>query len=268
MPLLRAVARPWPGGLHGSQRAGIMQHMLRAIIFDFDGVIADTEPLHFAAFERVLRDSPLAITREEYFARYVGLSDRVFLERLAADRRATSAGDFAASELSRYYDEKYHVYLELVRQGTTLIAGLREFLGDLPANLPVAICSGARRPEIDLILSQHDLASRFPIIISSEDVHSSKPEPHGYLMTLHRLRAKHLYGNEKSRDVDPVEAMPADSCLAIEDSPQGILAARAAGMRTLAMLPSHIGSDVSAADLRRENFRGLTWDDLCYRFVS
>lgn len=263
MPLLEAVARPWPGGLHGSQRAGIMQPMLRAIIFDFDGVIADTEPLHFAAFERVLRDTPLALTREEYFARYVGLSDRVFLERLAADRRAA-----VTNELPRYFDEKYQVYLELIGRGTSLIAGLREFLADLPTTLPVAICSGARRPEIDLILSQHDLASRFPIIISSEDVHSSKPEPHGYLMTLHKLRARHLYGSEKSRDIDPVDAMPADSCLAIEDSPQGILAARAAGMRTLAMLPSHIASDVSAADLRRENFRGLTWDDLCYRFVS
>lgn len=241
----------------------MMPIMLRAIIFDFDGVIADTEPLHYAAFERVLRDTPLAITREEYFARYVGLSDRVFLERLAADRRF-NAGD----ELKRFYDEKYNVYFELIGQGASLIAGLREFLADLPPNLPVAICSGARRPEIDLILSQHDLSSRFPIIISSEDVHSSKPEPHGYLMTLHKLRAKYLYGKEHAKDVDPIEAMPADSCLAIEDSPQGILAARAAGMRTLAMLPSHIASDVSAADLRRENFRGLTWDDLCYRFVS
>lgn len=237
--------------------------MLRAIIFDFDGVIADTEPLHFAAFERVLRDTPLAITREEYFARYVGLSDRVFLERLAADRRAP-AGD----ELKRFYDEKYIVYLELIGKGTSLIPGLREFLADLPTNLPVAICSGARRPEIDLILSQHDLMSRFPIIISSEDVHSSKPEPHGYLMTLHKLRAKHLDSDEKLRNADPINLMPADACLAVEDSPQGILAARAAGMRTLAMLPSHIGSDVSAADLRRENFLGLTWDDLCYRFVS
>lgn len=241
----------------------MMPIMLRAIIFDFDGVIADTEPLHYAAFERVLRDTPLAITREEYFARYVGLSDRVFLERLAADRRA-AFGD----ELKRFYDEKYQVYLELIGQGTSLIAGLNEFLADLPANLPVAICSGARRTEIDLILSQHNLASRFPIIVSSEDVHSSKPEPHGYLMTLHKLRALYLYGKEHAKDVDPIEAMPADSCLAIEDSPQGILAARAAGMRTLAMLPSHIESDVSAADLRRENFRGLTWDDLCYRFVS
>lgn len=255
--------KQWPAGLHGSLRAGIMPPMLRAIIFDFDGVIADTEPLHYAAFERVLRDTPLAITREEYFARYVGLSDRVFLERLAVDRRA-ALGD----ELKRFYDEKYQVYLELIGQGTSLIAGLDEFLAGLPANLPVAICSGARRPEIDLILSQHDLASRFPIIISSEDVHSSKPEPHGYLMALHKLRAKHLYGKEHTKDVDPIQAMPADFCLAIEDSPQGILAARAAGMRTLAMLPSHIASDVSAADMRRENFRGLTWDDLCYRFVS
>jgi beta-phosphoglucomutase len=218
--------------------------MIRAIIFDFDGVIADTEPLHFRAFEKVLTGTPWEITEEQYFSRYLGLTDKAMLEKLTVDRNT----HFAAGQLAELLQKKYEAYLGMIANGIEPTPGLLEFMQTIPPECPVAICSGARRKEIELILSHIGICERFVTIVSSEDVQTSKPDPAGYVLTLRQLQ-------ERMADLDELDV------LAIEDSPLGIRAAQGAGMRTLAIV-SDSQVDVSQADSRIPNFIGLTLERL------
>jgi beta-phosphoglucomutase len=219
--------------------------ILRAIIFDFDGVIADTEPLHFRAFERVLARTPWQISEEEYFSRYLGLTDKVMLERLTVDR----ATPFAAGKLSALLQRKYDTYLAMIADGIEPTPGLREFLATIPPQIPLAICSGARRKEIELLLRHIGISGRFVTIVSSEDVPTSKPDPDGYLLTLGRLQS--VLPNLSARSV-----------LAIEDSALGLRAAHDAGLRTMAIKPGHSKVDVSLAESLRPDFGNLTFEYL------
>src|SRR5256885_10129581 len=119
----------------------MMESVLRAIIFDFDGVIADTEPLHFRAFEQVLAGTPWQISEEQYFSQYLGLTDKAMLEKLTIDR----ATPFAVGQLAELLQKKYDSYLAMIAGGVEPTPGLREFLASVPAKCPLAICSGARR---------------------------------------------------------------------------------------------------------------------------
>jgi beta-phosphoglucomutase len=220
--------------------------MLRAMIFDFDGVIADTEPLHFRAFQQVLNGTVWELSHEEYFSRYLGLTDAAMLRKLAEDRRLAGRGD----EWSLLLQGKYEAYLGMIEDGMEVTPGLEQFLASIPASIPLAICSGARRREIELILRHNRMRERFMSIVSCEDVPTSKPDPTGY-----RLAFQHLLKREPTLSVSET--------LAIEDSQLGLEAAKAAGLRTMAIKPVGSMVDVSAAESAREDFRNLTFEKLC-----
>jgi len=193
--------------------------MLRSIIFDFDGVIADTEPLHFAAFEHVFSKLGIPLTREEYFTKYLGLNDAAFLRAIHADR-GRECDDERLRTIQCAKDEMYQTS---IFQSLGLRPGVSAFVRSVAERWPIGICSGARRVEIDAILSQNGLAAAFNEIVSADDISTSKPEPAGYRHTV-ELLAAHAPG-----------LLPRE-CLAIEDSVNGIRAARSAGIRTLAMI--------------------------------
>jgi beta-phosphoglucomutase len=205
---------------------------LTGIIFDFDGVIADTEPLHFAGFRQTLAEIDISLTEADYYANYLGYDDRgCFIAALTAHQRPT---DPAA--LKQLMQRKAHTYLESVKNHLVIFPGVREFVREAAAAYPLAIASGARRHEIDVILEQAGLRKEFLHIISAEDVTRGKPDPQPFLQALNAL-------NRQCR----VHAITAGACLVIEDSIPGIRGAKTAGMKVLAVANTHTIQDLHEA---------------------
>jgi len=207
---------------------------LTAIIFDFDGVIADTEPLHFASFRQALAEIGINLTESDYYANYLGYDDRgCFIAALTANRYPI---DPAA--LTRLMQRKAHTYLESVKDHLVIFQGVREFVREAAAAYPLAIASGALRHEIEVILEQAGLRKEFLHITSAEDVTRGKPDPEPFLHTLHAL-------NRQCRQ----QAITPESCLVIEDSIPGIRSAKSAGMKVLGVTNTHTLHDLHEADM-------------------
>src|SRR4029078_12260840 len=189
---------------------------LTAVIFDFDGVIADTEPLHFAGFRQTLAEIGITLTESDYYANYLGYDDLgCFIAALTAHKHPA---DPAA--LAQLMQRKAHAYLESVTDHLVIFPGGRECVHEAAAAYPLAIASGALRHEIEIILEQAGLRKEFLHITSAEDVARGKPDPQPFLQTLTAL-------NRQCRD----QAIKAESCLVIEDSIPGICSAKTAGMK-------------------------------------
>lgn len=208
-----------------------MMHMVRAIIFDFDGVIVDTEPLHYRAFSAVLQEMSIPLAENDYFNKYLGLNDRALLGAILDDAGRT----LTTPERNRLLDNKNRTYFAAIAHGMPRRPGVDAFVARVARRWPLAVCSGARRVEIETILRQANLLDHFHAIVSADDVAASKPDPTGFLTTLEMLHAR-------------IPDLQAHQCLVIEDSPHGITAARAAGMRTLAVRASSPAPPISGAD--------------------
>ncbi len=206
---------------------------LRAIIFDFDGVIADTEPLHFAGLREVLGEQGIVLTEAEYYAQYLGYDDKgCFAAALSAHDRPTSP-----ALIDALVARKAKVYLASIQRHLVIFPGVREFVRDAAGRYPLAIASGALRHEIELILDCAGIRKEFQHITSSEDVTNGKPDPQGFLHALAALNRRH----------PGKTILPAD-CLVIEDSIPGIRGAHAAGMKVLAVANTHTVQDLHEAD--------------------
>jgi len=205
---------------------------LTAIIFDFDGVIADTEPLHFAGFRQTLAEIGISLTESDYYTDYLGYDDRgCFIAALTAHQRPTDP-----SALTQLMQRKAHAYLESVKDHLLIFPGVREFVREAATAYPLAIASGALRHEIEVILEQAGLRKEFLHITSAEDVTRGKPDPQPFLQALNGL-------NRQRRE----QAITAESCLAIEDSIPGIRSAKTAGMKVLAVANTHTIQDLHEA---------------------
>lgn len=221
--------------------------MLRAVIFDFDGVITDSEILHFRAFNAVLAPHGFELTKHEYYKDYLGMSDKdCFKALIGADRLGIQEAQIPA-----LIQKKTKIFEQLARTEGQIIEGVREFLDLLAAaQVPIAICSGALRPEIELILEEAGLRSRFDAIVSAEEVHRGKPDPEGFVLALRKLN-----------DIWPDVIAP-ESCLVVEDSHWGLKAARAAGMRTIAVTNTYEATQLKQADKVVARLDQLTMADL------
>ncbi len=221
--------------------------MLRAVIFDFDGVITDSEILHFRAFNAVLAPHGFELTKNEYYKDYLGMSDKDCFGSLIREGKLR----IPETQIPALIQQKTQIFERLARTEGRIIEGVREFLDLLAgAQVPIAICSGALRPEIELILEEAGLRSRFDVIVSAEDVHRGKPDPEGFLLTLRKI-------NEIS--LDPITP---ESCIVIEDSHWGLKAARAAGMRTIAVTNTYEAAQLKQADRIVARLDQLTVADL------
>jgi len=188
--------------------------MIRAVIFDFNGVLVDDERVHFELFREVLAAEGVAITERAYHERYLGYDDRGCFEAALADAGRVAPWAFVDDLVAR----KAARYLRVARSGLRIFPGAAESLAALAARWPVAICSGALRPEIELALDLMGRRGVVHAIISAEDTTRCKPDPEGYLLALDALR---------SQEGEDLEAA---HCLVIEDSLAGVQAAKAAGM--------------------------------------
>lgn len=205
--------------------------MIQAIVFDFDGVIANTEPLHHRAFVDVLDGDVQVPTWEGYLADYLGLNDKTFLRRLFRES-GESPTDETIQLLLKKKDAAYRRHIE---GGLPLLPGVESFVGWARTRFPLAICSGAQRVEIEAILRHAGLLDAFEHIVSTDEVALSKPDPAGFLRAIELLAGRHG------------DLMPS-ACLAIEDSAHGITAAKRAGMRVVQVCPHAIAAPAVEAD--------------------
>jgi beta-phosphoglucomutase len=219
-----------------------MTRALQAIVFDFDGVIADSEPLHLRASQQVLAEDGIDLTAEEYFARYLGYDDVGMFEALARDRGLPVGG----REITALVARKGLRLQQMMHAGDVLFPGAREFVRGAAAAVPIAIASGAMRHEIDEILTASGLADLFPVIVASGDTPASKPSPAPYLLAFERLRAGTGGGLDKAR------------CVAIEDSRWGLESAAGAGLRCVAVTNSYPADELPGAELVVSGLNALT----------
>ena len=217
----------------------------RALVFDFDGVIADDEPLHLAAFQRALAADGVALTAEAYYARYLGFDDHDAVVEALRD----AGRPVTPERVQALMAAKAGHFLALVRDGVRIFPGVPEFVRAAAARVPLAIASGALRREIALILAQAGLTRAFAAIVSAEDVEEGKPSPAAFLGALERLR-------EGAPD------LAAEHCLVVEDSRAGVEAAHRAGMRCLAVTNSYPAEALAAADLVVRSLEEVGWERL------
>ena len=206
---------------------------LRAIVFDFDGVIANSEPLHFQAFRDVLAARGLAFDERDYYARYLGFDDVGVFQAVGAER---SAG-WTPGRISELVADKA-VRLETLEHGSSILfPGAADAIRRAAAAVPIAIASGARGDEIRRVLTREHLAGYFTAIVAAEDTPISKPAPDPYLRAL-ALLAPAAGANLRAAE-----------CVAIEDSIWGLASARAAGLKTVGITHTYEASALTAADL-------------------
>ncbi|MGE3274544.1 MAG: HAD family hydrolase [Vicinamibacterales bacterium] len=204
---------------------------LHAIIFDFDGVIADSERLHLRAYQDVLAEDGITFTPEEYYARYLGYDDAGMFRTLARDR----ALEMNEERLAELIARKANRYEDLTASGEMLFPGAARFIREAANAVPVAIASGALTYEIEEVLDRAGLRDLFPVVVGADQTERSKPDPEPYRFAFEKLRAA------TGRDLD------ASRTVAIEDSRWGLDSARGAGLRTVAVTNTYTADELADA---------------------
>jgi len=207
--------------------------IIEAILFDFNGVIIDDEPLHQKAYFEVLSAHGIEQTAEEYYGS-LGMDDETFVR--AAFKRAKKN---LSKEMMRSIIEREHeLHRQMIEDELPLAPGVVTFIKATSRHFMLGVVSMAVRPEIDYVLKRAGLLKSFSIIISAEDVQACKPDPACYATAFDLL-------NQKRHEERKLPLL-AEECLVIEDAPPGIESARAARMRSLG-----VTNTVSEASLRR-----------------
>jgi len=220
---------------------------LAGVIFDFDGVLADSEPVHLHVFQTVLDQVGITLSADEYYAKYLGYSDRdAFLHVFREHGRTMREG-----ELEELLETKKVLFPQAVGDHT-LYAGAAECVAAVAARVPVAIASGALRSEIELILDRSGLRAQFPIIVAAGETPRSKPSPDPYARAFDLLRSS----GRLPHDVSPADVV------AIEDSEWGLQAARGAGLRALAVLTSYTRDRLPSAEAWLPSIRDVSVEAL------
>ena len=224
-----------------------IRNMLRAVIFDFDGVITDSEILHFRTFNLAIAEYNIEITKEDYYKNYLGLSDIDLLGDLVEKGLLKLDGQ----QIKEVANKKKLLFEQYMQKDGKTIDGVRDFLNLLEENnILMAICSGSLLPEIEIILQQAKLRSFFRTIVSAEHVRKGKPNPEGFLLALRRL-------NKISKT--PISA---GQCAVIEDSRWGLEAGKAAGMHLIAITNSYRADELKPSEKVIDNLKELTLEEL------
>jgi beta-phosphoglucomutase len=220
-----------------------MKRTIKAILFDFDGVLVNSEMLHFEAFRRAGKDAGIDLTEQEYFADLIGFDDRGAWKQIATRRGITLDGKTLLA-LMAY---KSQVMRQLIEKRTySALPGVEQSVRSLWRHYPLAICSGALREEIETMLEGIGLRDCFRVITAAEDVGKGKPDPEGYLKTTAAV------AKIAGRKIEPASA------LIVEDAPRVIANARQAGFPTLGVPTSY-----GVADLQADfHTRSMKIDDL------
>lgn len=225
--------------------------MIRAVVFDFDGVLANSEPLHFRAFRDILAEEGLSLTDHDYYTRYLGYDDVGAFRAIAADQnRHVTEG-----EIENWVVRKAERLEALERGVSVLFPGARDAIARMARSGPIAIASGALRQEIMRVLEREQLAALFAAVVAAGDTPASKPDPAPYRKAVELLRQ--MTG----------DSLQAGECVAVEDSHWGLVSAKHAGLRTLAITHSYPANELGEADLVIEHLDELT-PELLLRYTK
>ena len=217
------------------------------MIFDFDGVISDSEPCHFAAYNKVLIDFGIQISKQEYYAKYLGFTDYELFETIKKEYNT----DFKGASIEQLVEQKAEVFQELIRQADHLIDGIVELIGELKKNnIKIAINSGATAADIRVMLAGSAIEDSFDVIVSADDITKGKPDPQGYEFALKKLNAV------------SDSSIWAKQCVVIEDSRWGITSAKKAGMHTVAVTNSYTADELKDAEMIIDSVRQLKIRDM------
>jgi phosphoglycolate phosphatase/beta-phosphoglucomutase len=224
-----------------------MVPVLRAILFDFNGVLVDDEPIHLELFRRVLGEEGIVLGPEHDYRSYVGMDDRSCF----ADALQKSGESATVPRLMRLIARKASYYQERMREsGYPFFPGAAELVAELAAaGRMLGIVSGALREEVESALRQAGLKDRFKVLVTAEDVTEGKPDPEGYRRALEALN---------SRPPLPERLLHPHEVLAVEDSPAGLSAAADVGLTTLAVAHTYPPHRLRMADAVAESLEGMT----------
>jgi beta-phosphoglucomutase len=205
--------------------------MIKAIFFDFNGVIINDERLQMTAYQQVLQGHGIELTEAQYFAA-LGMDDRTFV-RTALER----AGKLTVETAEAVLQAKAVVHRKMIADELPLFPGVVTFLKTSARHFSLGLVSMADKNEISYVFGRARLSSLFSVIVSAGDVEVCKPDPACYQRGLEKL-------NEQRREARLLPLLALE-CLVVEDSPPGIQSGKAAGMRTLA-----VTNTVTDAELR------------------
>lgn len=229
--------------------------MIRAIIFDFNGVIADDETPHLLCFQQALEEHGLSITKEEYYGPYLGMDERTCAAALLSARD----GHCDNCLLQTITERKAILFRDyMASHQPPLFPGVVEFVKQAGTGYRLAIASGGRREQIDYALRDTPIEQDFAMIVSADDRAVGMPDPAIYSYTLKRLNAK-----------EPRPPLiTARECLVVEDFLAGIRSARAAGMGVLAVATTYPVEKLNKADLVLPTLDGAALNLVIDNFAS
>lgn len=194
----------------------------KAVLFDMDGVILDSEPLHEAAFREILQNYGHTLTEDDYKNHFAGKTDEdAFKQYFKIINESVN--------LPQILSEKANAYIELARNQLQPYTGVVAIIRDIAKKLPLALVTGSLRYEVEVALGSLGIADCFSIIVAAEDVSQGKPNPEGYLKAAKLLN------------------IPIKECIVVEDSPSGIKAAIVAGAYCVAVTNTHTADELKNA---------------------
>jgi beta-phosphoglucomutase family hydrolase len=209
-----------------------LKPIIKAMIFDMDGVISDTQGIHAKTESELLKSYGIAMHADEITRRYAGVGDEEMF------REIFSRAQKEIPEIKRLVETKWRIMDELVRGNVKEIPGTREFIERLEnLGLPLAVGSASRLAFMELVLAELGLRNRFCVIASAEEVEKGKPEPDLFLLVANRL------------SVEP------ENCVVIEDAVSGMIAAKRAKMQCIGLVrdqnEQNYPADLIVTDLRK-----------------
>lgn len=222
--------------------------MIRAILFDLDGTLSDTEPIHFEAFAEIFRAEGIELSSGEYFGRLIGYNDRdCFATVLGEHGRETGP-----ARIQALIERKAVYYQAAIADRDVLYPGAVAFVRECAARFPLMVVTGTLRVEAETILARAQIRELFLDVIAAEEVERGKPAPDGFLAALGRLGFL----------LRPRPSITARECLVIEDTDAGIEAAHRAGMPVLAVCQSADARILAAAEIVRPTLAATSLDEI------
>jgi HAD superfamily hydrolase (TIGR01509 family) len=208
--------------------------MLRAIIFDCDGVLIDSEPVHFLMFRKVFAEEGITLTQADYEAKYLAMDDKGCFTAVLRDRGERASGERVAGMVRR----KAVYFEQAMRADPPTFPGVAQFIRAAAARYLLAIASGALRREVEFAMDGIGVRDCFRVVVAAEDVTRGKPDPEAYLTAMAGLSRLEAAGGP----------LRPEQCLVVEDSFHGVEAAKRAGMLCLAVTNTYPADKLSRAD--------------------
>jgi beta-phosphoglucomutase len=207
---------------------------VRGIIFDFDGVLVDSEPIRFKAGAQALEEIGVSLTWERFLTVWLGRTDQAGLRDILGERYETDVRRVVARRNALYEERLDEVppYADAVR-----------CLKRLPEGIRLAVATGSRRIELERILHRLGWSQRFHALVAAEDYRNAKPAPDPFLTAARRMD------------------LPPASCLVVEDSPFGVAAAQAAGMPVVAADRGRVAAGLDQATWKASSLDALSVTD-------